>query len=209
MSSTAPFRTLLFATVLAAAFAVAARGGTREEDDEDARDPRVRDMLTAADLRFSTDGDGDYSVRFRIGEGRPPQSVLIRSETARLLDLEMRDLVSVGLSGSGEPPEGLFDDLLLRNAQTDLGDWEWAAPDDDGDWAVLFRAKVPARMTPASFKAALRLVARTAADFAAEHAEGGRKAPSGNNGTHDSPSRDRRPSGGNDHLDGNRQREKK
>lgn len=159
------FRALFpVAVLLASAPALVAREG---RDGSDAvRDPRVLEMLTAANLRFTADKDGDAIVRFRVGSGEE-QTVTVVSSTARLRDLEMRDAYAVAVTGSGKTPDDLFEDLLLRNEESDFGAWEWVGSEktDDRDWAVAFRAKIPARMTPSSFKAALRQVAKTAAEF--------------------------------------------
>ena len=159
-------RTLVLAAVLlAAAPAFALRGELKKTSDEIA-DPRVRNMLSAAGLRFRADEDGDAVVRFRTSPGEET-SVSLLSSTSRLRDLEMRDALAVAVNGSGKAPDGLFEDLLLRNRESAFGAWEWIGneKEPDGEWAVVFRAKLPARMTPASLKAALRLVAKTAAEF--------------------------------------------
>ena len=167
--------------LLAAVPALAARQG--KDGSDELRDSRVLEMLTAADLRFDTDEDGDARVRFRIGPGEE-QAITVLSSTARLRDLEMRDAFAVAVNGSGKTPDGLFEDLLRRNEESDFGAWEWVGSEktDDRDWAIAFRAKLPARMTPASFKAALRLVAKTAAGF--------RAGFSSSTGTKSAPRRD-------------------
>ena len=139
------FRALFpVAVLLASAPALVAREG---RDGSDAvRDPRVLEMLTAANLRFTADKDGDAIVRFRVGSGEE-QTVTVVSSTARLRDLEMRDAYAVAVTGSGKTPDDLFEDLLLRNEESDFGAWEWVGSEktDDRDWAVAFRVKIPAR----------------------------------------------------------------
>ena len=184
------FRSLALALavgLLAAGTALAARDSLSNEkiaaDEEDAlRDPRLLAQLTESGLRFVADEDGDACVRFRTGPGEE-QAVTVLSGTSRILDLEMRDAFAVSVVGSGPVPEGLLEDLLLRNDDVDFGAWEWTGSESaDKEWVVAFRAKMPARMTPASFKAALRLVAKAAAEYRAEHPEAAASPAGGGEG---------------------------
>ena len=174
MTQPLSFRNIVLASIAFLAWGAVpllAEPNTDAEAD-DSRDPRVREMLSSANLRFGTDKDGDYLVRFRTSDGE--QTVFVLSGTTRLLDLEMRDAFAVSFEGSGPVSGKLINELLLFNGNADpmAGAWEIQVSDDEPDeWTVAFRVKLPARMTPASFKAMLRHVAKTAADFRRSHEE--------------------------------------
>lgn len=120
-----------------------------------AADPRVAAALEAAKLPYRMDG-GDFRLDIEVDAARS-QRVWVASSTARLDQLEMRDVWSVASRGPGMPPAELAQQLLEENARMILGAWQVnQAPDQ---YLVVFSAPISANADPVTLQEVLEVVA--------------------------------------------------
>ena len=63
-------------------------------------DPRVKRMLDALELKYSSDDDGDFQVVVEFEDGRS-QLAYINSDTQFMNDFEIRELWSVAYISEG------------------------------------------------------------------------------------------------------------
>jgi hypothetical protein len=87
-----------------------------------ALDPRVAAALKAANLGYTID-DGDFRLDYNLADGRS-QRVWVASNTAKISQLEFRDVWSVAYRAKGVPPADLANHLLAENVRMVLGAWQ-------------------------------------------------------------------------------------
>lgn len=103
-------------------------------------DPRVVAALKTAGLQYNLD-DGDFRLEYNVGEQRS-QRVWVASDTARVDQLEVRDVWSVAARGKGEVPVDLARMLLKENVRMIIGAWQVNQSPDE--YLVVFSAPVNA-----------------------------------------------------------------
>jgi hypothetical protein len=118
-------------------------------------DPRVEAALKSAGLAYSLD-DGDFRLQYDL-EGDRSQVVWVASATARIDQLEFRDVWSVAARGTGEVPADVARLLLKENARMVLGGW--AVNQGQDEYLVVFTAQVSADATPAALQEVIEVVA--------------------------------------------------
>lgn len=117
-------------------------------------DPRVESALKQAGLAFSNDG-GDFRLKYEAQAGRS-QLVWVASGTARLADLEIRDVWSVAYRAKGTVPADLAVRLLKENARMILGAWQVNQGTDE--YLVVFSAPVAAGADAATLQEVIEVV---------------------------------------------------
>lgn len=117
-------------------------------------DPRVVAALEAAGLQYSLD-DGDFRLEYDVDEQRS-QRVWVASDTARIDQLEIRDVWSVAARGKGEVPVDLARMLLKENVRMILGAWQVNQGPDE--YLVVFSAPVNAAADAATLQEVIEIV---------------------------------------------------
>ncbi len=128
-------------------------------------DPRVREALKAADMKFQELASGNYTLHFTLLNKRT-HVVVIQSRTTELGSFEVRDVWAVGYKSERVPPSTVLAQLMQDSATKKIGAWELhPVRDDDGcttGYRAIFVAKVPADCPPEQLKAILWGVVLTA-----------------------------------------------
>jgi glycerate-2-kinase len=117
-------------------------------------DPRVEAALTAAKLAYIVD-EGDFRLKYDV-DGDRSQLVWVASGTAKLDQLEIRDVWSVASRGKGEPPAELAAHLLRENARMILGAWQ--INQNAEEYLVVFSAPVLATADAATLQEVIEVV---------------------------------------------------
>jgi hypothetical protein len=117
-------------------------------------DPRVQAALKAAGLTYTLD-DGDFRLEYDVDKARS-QRVWVASETARIDQLEIRDVWSVAARGKGEVPADLARMLLKENVRMILGAWQVNQSEDE--YLVVFLASVDAAANAATLQEVIEVV---------------------------------------------------
>lgn len=133
----------------AAATASAADSGTQATAD-----PRVETALKAAGLAYSIDA-GDFRLEYDVDEQRS-QRVWVASGTARIDELEIRDVWSVAARGQGEVPADLARMLLRENVRMILGAWQ--VNQSPQEYLVVYSAPVSAAADAATLQKVIEVV---------------------------------------------------
>ena len=92
-------------------------------------DPRIRTILDEEDIKYEIDSDGDYKIILGLEDDRS-QVVFINSNTETFADVEIREVWSIGLKGSGQLSAEMANELLRRNQQYKVGGWSIAQSDE-------------------------------------------------------------------------------
>ncbi len=117
-------------------------------------DPRVVAALKAAGLTYTLD-EGDFRLEYDIDKERK-QRVWVASETARIDQLEIRDVWSVAARGKGEVPAELARKLLAENVRMILGAWQ--VNQGPEEYLVVYSAQVDAAGDAAALQKAIEVV---------------------------------------------------
>ena len=117
-------------------------------------DPRVVAALKAAGLAYTLD-EGDFRLEYDIDKERK-QRVWVASETARIDQLEIRDVWSVAARGKGEVPAELARKLLAENVRMILGAWQ--VNQSPEEYLVVYSAQVDAAGDAATLQKAIEVV---------------------------------------------------
>lgn len=141
---------------IGAALMIAAAGIASAADDAtpSGGDPRVQAALKAAGLTYTLD-DGDFRLDYDASEARS-QRVWVASETARVDQLEIRDVWSVAARGTGEVPADLARMLLRENVRMILGAWQ--VNQSETEYLVVFSAQVEAAADAATLQKVIEVV---------------------------------------------------
>ena len=139
------------AVLMMASAAIAATAGDATPSDGD---PRVAATLKAAGLAYTLD-DGDFRLDYDVDAGRS-QRVWVASKTARIDQLEIRDVWSVAARGKGEVPADLARMLLKENVRMILGSWQVNQSEDEH--LVVFLAPVAAAADAATLQEVIEVV---------------------------------------------------
>lgn len=86
-------------------------------------DPRVQAILEAEGIKYEVDREGDYRILCGFENDRS-QFVLINSNTETFAGVEVREVWSPALKGSGQLSAAVANDLLARNARYKVGAWQ-------------------------------------------------------------------------------------
>jgi hypothetical protein len=142
--------------VIAGALLMTAGSGAFAADETKSAngDPRVVAALKAVGLAYTLD-DGDFRLEYDIDKERK-QRVWIASETARIDQLEIRDVWSVAARGNGEVPAELARKLLAENVRMILGAWQVNQGKDE--YLVVYSAQVDAAADAATLQKAIEVV---------------------------------------------------
>jgi hypothetical protein len=117
-------------------------------------DPRVVAALKTAGLEYTLD-EGDFRLEYDVDKERK-QRVWVASETARIDQLEIRDVWSVAARGKGEVPAELARKLLAENVRMILGAWQVNQGPDE--YLVVYSAQVDAAGDAAALQTAIEVV---------------------------------------------------
>lgn len=144
-------------TVLAGLLVAATLTAALAEDrpPQATADPRVEAALKAAGLAYTLDG-GDFRLEYNL-DGNRTQLVWVASGTARLDQLEFRDVWSVAARGSGEVSADVARLLLKENARMVLGGWSVNQGQDE--YLVVFNAQVRADAESSALQEVIEVVA--------------------------------------------------
>lgn len=143
-----------FAIGVAVVMAAADVASAADEATPASGDPRVGSALKAAGLAYTLD-EGDFRLEYDVDEQRS-QRVWVASETARIDQLEIRDVWSVAARGKGEVPADLARMLLKENVRMILGAWQVNQSEDE--YLVVFAAQVDAAADAATLQNAIEVV---------------------------------------------------
>jgi len=146
--------------VLSVAFVAAGPStGLAQAQAAVAPDDRVARQLTEAGLGYVVDDEGDYRLQFSVGDGRS-QVAWVASGTAKVGDLEVRDLWSIAYRSTGQVPQEMANGLLQANAQQTLGAWQVQRSGEE--YLVVFSAPVDVKTDAKTLALALDAVTKTA-----------------------------------------------
>jgi len=120
----------------------------------DSPDPRVVAALMEAGLGYSIDA-GDFRLDYKVDDTRS-QRVWVASDTARVDQLEMRDVWAVAARGKGEVPADLARLLLKENVRMVLGAWQVNQSQDE--YLVVFSTPVHAAADAATLQKVIEVV---------------------------------------------------
>jgi len=134
--------------------ALGARAAEPERPDEPAVDSRVEAALASAKLAYIVD-EGDFRLKYDVVGGRS-QLVWVASGTAKLDQLEIRDVWSIASRGKGAPPAELAGYLLKENARMILGAWQ--VNQGPEEYLVVFSAPVVATADAATLQEVIEVV---------------------------------------------------
>jgi hypothetical protein len=142
--------------VMGGALMLAVVPGVPSADDTtpSSEDPRVVAALKAAGLKYSLDA-GDFRLEYDVDETRT-QRVWVASGTARIDEIEIRDVWSVAARGKGEVPADLARMLLKENVRMILGAWQVNQGPDE--YLVVFSAPVHAAADAATLQEVIEIV---------------------------------------------------
>jgi hypothetical protein len=117
-------------------------------------DTRVEAALEEAGLAYIVD-EGDFRLKYDVADGRS-QLVWVASGTARLDQLEIRDVWSIASRGKGAPPAELASYLLKENARMILGAWQ--VNQGPEEYLVVFSAPVVATADASTLQEVIEVV---------------------------------------------------
>jgi hypothetical protein len=117
-------------------------------------DPRAAAALEAAGLSYRIDA-GDFRLDYDVDDQRS-QRVWISSGTARIDELEFRDVWSVAARGKGEVPAELARKLLAENVRMILGAWQVNQSADE--YLVVFSTPLSAVADAAMLQTVIEVV---------------------------------------------------
>lgn len=121
-------------------------------------DSRVREALAEAEIRYSTDDDGDVKAAFRTEDNRT-QLVFVSNDTEKLLNYEYRKVYSVAYVGAPLNEECL-EQLLVENDEMLAGGWKISK--NERRLVVFFEVAIPADADGPTIKTAIQLCVDTA-----------------------------------------------
>ena len=128
--------------------------GAQESPPLASGDPRVAAALKAAGLGYSLD-EGDFRLEYDVDQERS-QRVWVASDTARIDQLEIRDVWSVAARGKGEVPAEFARKLLAENVRMILGAWQVNQSQDE--YLVVYSAQVDAAADAATLQKVIEVV---------------------------------------------------
>ena len=117
-------------------------------------DTRVEAALAEAGLTYIVD-EGDFRLKYDVADGRS-QLVWVASGTARIDQLEIRDVWSIASRGKGVPPAELAAYLLKENARMILGAWQ--VNQGPEEYLVVFSAPVVATADASTLQEVIEVV---------------------------------------------------
>lgn len=106
-----------------------------------AGDPRIKAALDKIGWKYEIDKDGDFKVGMKLEGGRT-QVAWILSQTEKLDNMEIRQIVSPAYQSEGPLPATVANQLLADSARKKLGNWQTAT--SGKTYIALYAAKIPA-----------------------------------------------------------------
>ncbi len=122
-------------------------------------DGRVAALLKELDIDYETDADGDFQVMLEIMNGRY-QQLVIKSETKRLGELEIRKLYSVGYQSRKPLSQKVANLLLGINQSSTVGAWQLM--ESGGEYFAAYNAHLSADVDAPTLQTVLTAVAQSA-----------------------------------------------
>ena len=122
-------------------------------------DARVARLLTEAGLSYVVDDEGDYRLSFSLDDGRS-QVAWAASATARVGELQVRDLWSIAYRSTGQVPQEVANGLLQANARQTLGAWQVQRSGEE--YLLVFSAPVDVKTDAKTLALVLDAVMKTA-----------------------------------------------
>lgn len=149
----------ILSAALAVLFMVGATLAFAQIGERKTGDARVKVLLDKAEYKYTVDEDGDFRLVNTTADDRT-HVVFIESKTAKLGDLEIRDVFSVGYISDEEVPASVMSNLLRENSLVKLG--AWSISRINGKDAAVFRAKIAADTDTKTLLMTMRAVTSTA-----------------------------------------------
>lgn len=122
-------------------------------------DGRVATLLNELGIDFDTDADGDFQVMLEIMNGRY-QQLVIKSETKRLGELEIRKLYSVGYQSRKPLTQKVANLLLGINQSSTVGAWQLM--ESEGEYFAAYNAHLSANVDASTLLTVITAVAQSA-----------------------------------------------
>ena len=132
-------------------------------------DPRVRRILEQADLKFDVDDDGDFKLGNRMDDNRT-QMAWINSNTSRFVELEIRNVWSIGYISKEPLNLEVTTKLLEQNRRVKLGAWHIQKAGESN--VAIFQAQIAADADKLTLLQVLQAVTSTADDMEKELMDG-------------------------------------
>jgi thiamine monophosphate kinase len=104
-----------------------------------AQNPKIKQALDKAGLKYTVDKDGDFKMVFDVGEERS-QVVFVMSATEELGGVPIVEVWSPAYKGS-EISDAVLLQLLSDGNRRKIGGWEISA--SQGQIFAIFKAKIP------------------------------------------------------------------
>jgi hypothetical protein len=155
-------RKLTFAIAALTAASLFAVGATAHAQvgKKKSGDKRIAAALDEAELKYEVDNDGDFKLTFELENGRT-QMVFINSKTAKLGELEIRNVWSPAMATEGPLDAEVANALLVENDQVKLGGWRVEA-NANGKRYAFFAAQIDAEADGDTLKQVLEAVVENA-----------------------------------------------
>lgn len=118
----------------------------------------VESLLTKAGLKFEQNEAGPFSVKIKTTE-QSQQEVFISEDTEFFGKMEARRVWSLAKVLPSAPSQELFFKLMNQNSKTKLGAWS-IEQNANGQFLIIFVAKVEISAPPESIKDAMEYVSR-------------------------------------------------
>ena len=123
-------------------------------------DPRLRNTLNEAGLKYTETESGNCKLHFTMENGRT-HIVVAETATQRMGPMEIREIWAVGWKGPQEPNALVANRLLKDNARKKVGAWE-IIQQNDGSWIAIFNVKVSSDCGAEALKTIVWGIATTA-----------------------------------------------
>jgi hypothetical protein len=151
---------------LVACMLVAGQTNAQIGDRKATGDVRVKRLLDQTELKYEIDSDGDFKLINSFDNGRT-QILFVNSNTERFLNMEIREVWSVGyISPTGVIPSTVALDLLRANSKIKLGAWQITKM--GGKDVAVFAAKIAADTDVKTLLGTMQLVSEAADEKEAE-----------------------------------------
>jgi hypothetical protein len=137
-----------------------------KEGPKVAGDRRVKECLDKAGLKYRTLASGLFEVSAAQDEEKA-HLVYITSRTRKAAGLEMREVYATALQVREKPAEGLAQQLLQKNAEETLGNWQLVKA-KNGQYKVIFCVPMAADASPECLRQVVLLVQNRAAELKKE-----------------------------------------
>lgn len=149
------------------ALAAIALSAYADEAAQGVADPRVKDALDSASIKYSVNSSGNYKVVFQMKDEERSHMAFVVSKTSDYRGVELREIWSIAAVLDDYPPEEVLRRLMAANSTTKLGAWAMETAESGEIW-LLYTAKVPAGLSPSELKNIIYFVAEVCDELEAE-----------------------------------------